>query len=624
MAATLVSLLPLIIGAALVPLLIIAAILLLTSEKQGPLKAVAFVVGMTLVRLAQGLLFGFVFNSIASRNIGDKEVSMIRRSLPLALLTGLMLALAAAHAPAASADSPMYRAFWVDAFHDGIKTPAQVDRLIADLDAANMNAIVVQVVRRGDCYCNHATAPRTQDPLVTPGFDPLAYLIEKAHAANPPIEVHAWIIATAIWNSATPPLDPSHVFNTHGPTATGRDMWLMVRSDGTTRLGSDWYVDPGHPDAAAYIASIATSIVQNYDVDGINLDRIRYPDSTVAGRSWSYNPTAVARFNARYGRTGTPDNSDPDWQQWRRDQVTSLVRRIYLATTAIKPTVKVSADTITYGYGPTTWAEWLASRTYSEVYQDWVGWMGEGILDLNIPMNYKREHLAANSPTACGGNQQLMFGQWDAWARAQLGARQMIMGNAAYLNYTENTVRQFRQSLTPDAGGRAAVGVAAYSYGAPAFKPDPPTRDCGGVTVPHGTTVDSNTNVAEADAFRAQLSQQLTTADPDGQPPLFAAPAAIPAMPWKETPSQGHLMGFVSRHGEATENLFVQIISLPGNHIVRTVQTEANGFFGVVGLTPGDYRIVTYADPWDPQAFPRRLIRHVHIMAGQVETVTFE
>ena len=127
MAATLVSLLPLIIGAALVPLLIIAAILLLTSEKQGPLKAVAFVVGMTLVRLAQGLLFGFVFNSIASRNIGDKEVSMIRRSLPLALLTGLMLALAAAHAPAASADSPMYRAFWVDAFHDGIKTPAQVD-----------------------------------------------------------------------------------------------------------------------------------------------------------------------------------------------------------------------------------------------------------------------------------------------------------------------------------------------------------------------------------------------------------------------------------------------------------------------------------------------------------------
>jgi hypothetical protein len=51
----------LIIGSALVPVQIIMVILLLTSEKQGPLKAIAFVVGMTLVRLAQGLLFGLIF-----------------------------------------------------------------------------------------------------------------------------------------------------------------------------------------------------------------------------------------------------------------------------------------------------------------------------------------------------------------------------------------------------------------------------------------------------------------------------------------------------------------------------------------------------------------------------------
>lgn len=54
------SLLPYIIGGALVPVQIIVVILLLTGERQGPLKAILFVAGMTLARLAQGVLFGLV------------------------------------------------------------------------------------------------------------------------------------------------------------------------------------------------------------------------------------------------------------------------------------------------------------------------------------------------------------------------------------------------------------------------------------------------------------------------------------------------------------------------------------------------------------------------------------
>ena len=46
-------------------------------------------------------------------------------------------------------DQREFRAFWVDAFHDGIKTPEQVDKLIADAQRANVNALIVQVRRRG-------------------------------------------------------------------------------------------------------------------------------------------------------------------------------------------------------------------------------------------------------------------------------------------------------------------------------------------------------------------------------------------------------------------------------------------------------------------------------------------
>jgi hypothetical protein len=60
MDAIITLLLPYILGGALVPVQIIVVVLLLTSERRGPLKAILFVTGMTLARLAQGVLFGLV------------------------------------------------------------------------------------------------------------------------------------------------------------------------------------------------------------------------------------------------------------------------------------------------------------------------------------------------------------------------------------------------------------------------------------------------------------------------------------------------------------------------------------------------------------------------------------
>ncbi len=59
------SLVPLIIGGALVPIQIIITVMLLRS-KAGRITAVAWVAGMTTVRLLQGLLFGLVLGSASS------------------------------------------------------------------------------------------------------------------------------------------------------------------------------------------------------------------------------------------------------------------------------------------------------------------------------------------------------------------------------------------------------------------------------------------------------------------------------------------------------------------------------------------------------------------------------
>src|SRR6266852_9113003 len=88
---------------------------------------------------------------------------------------------------------PQYRALWVDAFHDGIKSPGQVEKLVADAHRANINALFVQVRKGGDAYFNHADEPRALDIVGSRGFDPLGYVIRLAHASTPRIEVHAWL-----------------------------------------------------------------------------------------------------------------------------------------------------------------------------------------------------------------------------------------------------------------------------------------------------------------------------------------------------------------------------------------------------------------------------------------------
>ncbi|MBF2028920.1 MAG: GAP family protein [Oscillatoriales cyanobacterium C42_A2020_001] len=89
----LVSLLPYIIGSAVVPLQIIIGLLLLTSPQQGLLKAIAYVGGMTLTRILQGVVFGLILaEAIATAEEGSGKGPVISTLL---LVLGILLLIAA-------------------------------------------------------------------------------------------------------------------------------------------------------------------------------------------------------------------------------------------------------------------------------------------------------------------------------------------------------------------------------------------------------------------------------------------------------------------------------------------------------------------------------------------------
>lgn len=287
----------------------------------------------------------------------------------LAVTVILLIALAAGIAHAAE---PEFRAIQVHHWIDGGLSADQIDKTIKWAKDANFNIIQYQVRRVGDAYYDSAYEPRATIIKGPVDFDPFAYVIKKAHQNG--LEVHAWINVCRIWAAPDPPADPKHVVNKHPE-------WLSKNSKGGISDGRDTFLDPGAPGVREYLVKIVDDILTKYDVDGIMLDYIRYPS-----RNYGYNDASLAAFNAKNGSTGQPAETDAKWSQWRRDQVTQTVRAIYKEINRVKPWVKLSAATIVWGGCAD---DFKNTEAYASVFQDWQGWMKEGILDINLPMNYK-------------------------------------------------------------------------------------------------------------------------------------------------------------------------------------------------------------------------------------------
>lgn len=511
-----------------------------------------------------------------------------------------------------------YRAFWVDTFNTSLNTLADVRTVVANAKLANANAIFAQVRRRGDSWYLNSLEPLPDlsvggvFPANFPsGFDPLQALITEAHANG--IEVHAFVIIGAIWNknptfasSATlgPPTNPNHVFNRHGgydpvtrTIVPGPNNWLTrtLIPDGTAgiafqghRFGSDFWIDLGHPAAAAHSLDVLLHLVRNYNIDGLHLDRIRYPEISVSGQTPStgtnigYNAVSVARFQQRYGLPSTPMPApgDPLWMQWRRDQVTSFVRRLYLNVNAIRPSVRISAALIAFGNGPLTDAQWTGPRgeAYWRVYQDWRAWTEEGILDIAIPMNYKSEHTPS---------QVTMFNEWNEWLKNhQYNRAGMIgMAGASPINSVEGLLRQTRRALAPSSTGKKAAGVIYFSM----------ANTNGAVTNnPFALPVPANTPTRTF----AQFASGLTTGrsgttlfeDPVANPvAVFSQPAFVPDFAWKSAPTKGHLMGIARRQDGSILDTADVVVENVVTASQRNGRSDGNGFYGSVDLEPGSY-----------------------------------
>lgn len=290
---------------------------------------------------------------------------------------------------------------WV--VRDQLTSPDKINRVVETAVKYNFNFLIVQVVGRGDAYYQSDILPRSEAlDGQRASFDPLQLVLDLAHPRG--IKVIAWLNDMYLASFGSYPKSKQHIVHAHPEwiTYTVDNISLKDFSNNMTNGPQieGMFLDPGAPGVKEHIVARYTEIVRKYAVDGVHHDYIRYSNPNLG-----YHPEVRAAFQKVWGydpiemRTRAQEikkeigvkqylEMQTAWDQWRRDQITAVVKAVYEGVKAVKPQVEVSAACVGF-----------YKDAYSNKFQDWKLWLTEGYVDIAMPMIYEPQSVVVNYMT---------------------------------------------------------------------------------------------------------------------------------------------------------------------------------------------------------------------------------
>jgi uncharacterized lipoprotein YddW (UPF0748 family) len=313
------------------------------------------------------------------------------------------------------------------------KSAAAIGKTLDNLQAAGLNAVFLETYFHGYTIFPSQTFKAYGLPEENPkfaGIDLLQLWIEEAHKRH--MQVHTWFQTfyggTRSYLPPGPilskypswanvqfaalkrvPLNPPASLDlvSEDSTAISKRSVAQAPSLGNTlpstvytyqaplkptpsnlELGA-YFLDPANPKVQDFVDQLAVEIASRYNIDGFQLDYIRYPASFPADRfsfrrtTWGYTDIARAAFKAQYGID--PTDIDPKnpamanawvaWGQFKTQQVNHFVERVTRDIRHVKPTLKISAAVFPN-----------ASSALALKHQDWTSWGRHGWIDFFTPM----------------------------------------------------------------------------------------------------------------------------------------------------------------------------------------------------------------------------------------------
>lgn len=203
----------------------------------------------------------------------------------------------------------------------------------------------------------------------TLGEDPFAFLIKEAHGAG--IKVHAWLNMLSLSANEEAPL-----LKKYGTDILTRNL-EEKKTLADYKIDSQYFLEPGDLRVRRELVAMVEEIVRAYPaLDGVQFDYIRYPDSHPR---YGYTKINMDRFKSTTGLKKIKEGSRA-WTDWKRTQVTELLKLLVQKARALRPNIQVSAT------GCMSYA-----RALHEAFQDWPSWLNTGLVDFVTVMNYSAD-----------------------------------------------------------------------------------------------------------------------------------------------------------------------------------------------------------------------------------------
>ena len=227
----------------------------------------------------------------------------------------------------------------------------ELRHILDQLQQVGINTVLLQTRVRGTMIYPSDYEPwdgcLSGFPGKSPGYDALKFAIDECHKRG--MELHAWMVTIPLgkWD------------------ALGCRQLRKKMPRNIIKIKADGYLNPESQQTADYLASLCAEVTKRYDIDGIHLDYIRYPEDM-------------------------PKLKTLD-RQCGRNNITRIVSAISRRVKSLKPWVKMSCSPIGK-YDNTTryWSHgWNANTT---VCQDAVAWLRDGLMDELFPMMYFRDN----------------------------------------------------------------------------------------------------------------------------------------------------------------------------------------------------------------------------------------
>jgi len=258
------------------------------------------------------------------------------------------------------------RGAWVAWAGTNVPSRTLIVETMEALADANFNIVYVDVWRYGYPYFRstvfEAHTGLYTDPSVetnlAPQRDILAEMIVEAHRVG--LEVDAWFEAG--FNAG---------ISTSSPLYQAHPDWLAKTQAGN--VASYGQAGPScihvQPEVRNFLIELTQEVVQNYDIDGVEFDRVRYPQLDCG-----YDNYTKELYKSEKGSYPPSSVSNSTWIRWRADKLTEFVADMY-------DSIKIMNPDITVSNAPLPWG-------YEQFCQDYAPWIDNGYLDIVTPQMY--------------------------------------------------------------------------------------------------------------------------------------------------------------------------------------------------------------------------------------------